>query len=276
MAKPDEDYQVIPFAKIRRLMVDGGRLGRQKHLVHGLVEFDVTDARRLIRDHRRRTGETLSFTAFVMACLGQAVDANKHVHACRTWGEKLVIFEDVDVNTMFEVEVDGQKVIRPHIVRAVNKKSLRQIHDEIRAFQHSHERGREGKFISWFVMLPAFMRRFFLRLLFKNPQMLKEMNGTVSLTAVGMFGDGGGWGIPVSNSTLQVTLGGVARKPSFVNDLVAAREYLSVTVSFDHDIVDGAPAARFIQRLKTLVESSYGIEELAGSDGGAADQPGQP
>ncbi len=29
---------------------------------------------------------------------------------------------------------------------------------------------------------------------------------------------------------------------------------MSVTLSFDHDIIDGAPAARFIQRLKKLVE----------------------
>jgi pyruvate/2-oxoglutarate dehydrogenase complex dihydrolipoamide acyltransferase (E2) component len=34
------------------------------------------------------------------------------------------------------------------------------------------------------------------------------------------------------------------------------REYLNVTISFDHDIVDGAPAARFTQRLKELIEAA--------------------
>jgi hypothetical protein len=38
------------------------------------------------------------------------------------------------------------------------------------------------------------------------------------------------------------------------------REYLCVTVSMDHDIIDGAPAARFVQRLKELVEGGYGLE----------------
>ncbi len=33
-------------------MVDGGRLARQKHLIHGLVEMDVTDARRSIANTR--------------------------------------------------------------------------------------------------------------------------------------------------------------------------------------------------------------------------------
>ncbi|MFZ1242275.1 MAG: hypothetical protein WAW03_07310 [Anaerolineae bacterium] len=34
-------------------------------------------------------------------------------------------------------------------------------------------------------------------------------------------------------------------------------------MSFDYDLVDGAPAARFVQRLKELVESGYGIEQAA-------------
>jgi pyruvate/2-oxoglutarate dehydrogenase complex dihydrolipoamide acyltransferase (E2) component len=112
------------------------------------------------------------------------------------------------------------------------------------------------------VLLPGFFRRFFLGILFKNPNMLKEMNGTVSLTAVGMFGTGGGWGIPVSNHTLQVTMGGIVEKPAFVNGQIEKREYLCVTISFDHDIVDGAPAARFTQRLRELIESGYGLENL--------------
>lgn len=181
----------------------------------------------------------------------------------RTWWERLVIFDDVDVNTMFEVEVEGVKIIRPHIIRAVNRKTFRDIHDEIRAFQAGHEGGREGNFISWFVLLPAFIRRFFLKVIFKSPRLLKDMNGTVSLTAVGMFGSGAGWGIPVSNHTLQITLGGIAEKPALIKGQIENHEYLCVTISFDHDIVDGAPAARFVQRLKELIESSHDVDEFA-------------
>lgn len=263
MSEKTEDYQLKPFPKIRRLMVDGGRLGRQKHLIHGLVEMDVTDARRLIRDHRAKTGESLSFTAFIISCLGKAVDTNKHMQAYRTWWDKLVLFTDVDVNTMFEVEVEGRKIIRPHIIRAVNKKAFRDVHDEIRAFQAEHESGREANFIGWFVLLPGFVRRLFLGMLFKNPHLLKEMNGTVSLTSVGMFGNAGGWGIPVTNHTLQITLGGVAERPALIHGQIENREYLCMTISIDHDIVDGAPAARFVQKLRELIESCFGLDEYA-------------
>jgi hypothetical protein len=74
---------------------------------------------------------------------------------------------------------------------------------------------------------------------------------------------GGGWGIPVPNHTLQLTLGGIARKPGVIDDRIEIREYLSVTISFDHDIVDGAPAARFVQHLRELVEGGYSVVELA-------------
>jgi pyruvate/2-oxoglutarate dehydrogenase complex dihydrolipoamide acyltransferase (E2) component len=39
------------------------------------------------------------------------------------------------------------------------------------------------------------------------------------------------------------------------------RDYLQLTVSFDHDIVDGAPAARFTKRLVELLETASVLEE---------------
>jgi pyruvate/2-oxoglutarate dehydrogenase complex dihydrolipoamide acyltransferase (E2) component len=252
-------HTAVPFPRIRLPMVDGGRMGRQKHTVHGMVEFDVTQARQYIRQQKEKTGETLSFTAFMLACLGQAIDMNRYMHACRDWRGRLILFDEVDVNTLFEVEVDGKREIRPHILRGVNKKSFRAIHQEIRAFQRGYRSSQESKFIEWFVWLPGLARRLFYWGLFHNPQMMKEYYGTVMMTAVGMFGSGGGWAIPVPNHTLQLTLGGIAERPGVVNHQIAVREYLSITISFDHDIIDGAPAARFTQRLKELVESGYGL-----------------
>ncbi len=261
--KPEsEAYTVLPFPRIRLPMVDGGRMGRQKHTVHGLLEVNVTQARQALRRHKVQTGETLSFSAFIIACLGQAVAANKHMHAYRNWRSQLIIFDEVDVNTLFEVTVDGAKEIRPHILRGINKKSFREIHQEVRAFQREYKSSHESKFIERFVLLPGFVRRLFYLALFKNPHMLKQYYGTVMLTAVGMFGAGGGWAIPVPNHTLQLTLGGIAEKPCIMDHQIVAGEFLSITISFDHDIIDGAPAARFAQRLKELIESGYGLCDI--------------
>lgn len=252
-------HVVEPYPRNRLLMVDGGRMGLQKHTVHGLVEFDITQARETIRQHRSQTGEAISFSAFFLSCLGEAIDHVKPMHAYRSWRNQLIIFDEVDVNMLFEVEVDGMKTIRPHILRGVNKKSIREIHEEIRTFQNQHASSDESKFIEWFVRLPGIIRRLFLWVLFKNPQLIKAYYGTVLVSSVGMFGTGTGWGIPVPNHSLQLTLGGMGEKPGVVDHRVEVRKYLSVTVSFDHDVIDGAPAARFIQSLRELVESGYGL-----------------
>jgi pyruvate/2-oxoglutarate dehydrogenase complex dihydrolipoamide acyltransferase (E2) component len=89
--------------------------------------------------------------------------------------------------------------------------------------------------------------------------LIKKYNGTVVLTAVGMFGRGGGWGIALPSHTLGITIGGIAKKPGIIDGRIEAREYLHVTLDFDHDIVDGAPAARFAQRFQELVENGYGL-----------------
>lgn len=255
-----DNHTAQAYPRNRLLMVDGGQMGLKKHTIHGLVEFDITQAREKIRQYRVQTGEALSFSTFFLACLGKAIDQDKQMHAYRNWRNQVIVYDDVDVNMLFEVEVDGKKTIRPHILRGVNHKSLRELQDEIRSFQDKHESSQESKFIEWFVRLPGFVRRSFLWVLFKNPQLIKDYYGTVLVTSVGMFGSGSGWGIPVPNHSLQLTLGGMGEKPGVVNHQVEVREYLSVTISFDHDVIDGAPAARFTQRLKKLIESGYGLE----------------
>ena len=90
--------------------------------------------------------------------------------------------------------------------------------------------------------------------------MLKKYYGTVLVTSIGMFGTGNGWGIPVPNHSLQLTLGGIGEKPGVVNHNIEVRKYLSVTVSFDHDVIDGAPVARFLHRLQKFIESGEQFE----------------
>ena len=255
------DYEIMPYPKLRRAMALTLRSAQRIPAIHGLVEVDVTKAREILRDQKLKTGEALSFTAFIVSCLARAVGENKAVQACRQGRKQLVLFNEVDVATTIERDITGQKQPIIYIIRAANKKSLRQIHDEIRTAQHSSvEESWEG--LKEFGGLPLVVFKGIWPILWwmigRNPRMQKKYSGTVGLTAVGMFGKGGGWGIPIANRT-QVTLGGIAQKPGVVDGQIVIREYLSITLSFDHNIVDGAPAARFTARLKELIEDGYGL-----------------
>ncbi len=214
------------------------------------------------KEHKATTGESLSFTAFLVACLAKAVDEHKAVQACRKGSKRLVLFDEVDVYTPIEHEMAGQKQVLPSIIRAANRKTVREIHHEIRAAQVQDV----TKDLMRFQSLPTLLFKPYLWIFTwigrTHPQVWKKNVGTVGITAVGMFGNGAGWGIPIPPpTTLMVTVGGIAEKPGVVNGTIAIREYLSLTISFDHDIVDGAPAARFTERLKELIESGYGLPD---------------
>jgi pyruvate/2-oxoglutarate dehydrogenase complex dihydrolipoamide acyltransferase (E2) component len=265
--KQHDTYKVVPYSKLRRALAVTLRSAQRKSMVRGLIEVDVTRAREILREHKAQTGESLSFTAFIITCLSQAVDENKYLHACRKGRKHLVLFDEVDVSTLIERDMAGQKQPLVYIIRAANKKTLREVHDEIRAAQvEAVEKAWEG--FRDFRFLPLVVFRFiwpiFWWMLGRYPQVQKKYGGTVCLSAVGMFGKGAGWGIPITEHTLDLTLGGIAEKPGVVDGKIAIREYLSITLSFDHAIIDGAPAARFTSRLKELIESSYGLPESEG------------
>jgi hypothetical protein len=65
--------RVQPFLSIRRQQIDWLGLMHRQHTIHALLEVDVTGARLSIRKCRKATGAPLSFTAFIVWCVAQAV-----------------------------------------------------------------------------------------------------------------------------------------------------------------------------------------------------------
>jgi pyruvate/2-oxoglutarate dehydrogenase complex dihydrolipoamide acyltransferase (E2) component len=258
-------YEIKRFSKSRQMVVEALRLGEDKHFIHGLLEVDVTAARRFIRQYEARTGNQLSFTAFIIACLGKAVSEDKTVQAYRLGRRKLIVFDDVDVTAMVErTTVEGEKVVRAHIFRAADKKTYQEINQEMQEAQTCPADkliARRMQVVADIgLALPGFLRRIFMRFVFSDPYRLRQLTGTVNVTAVGMFGEGNGWGVPVNGPIpLVLTVGGIVEKPGIVDGRIEPREYLNLTISFDHDIVDGAPAARFAGHLKQLIECGYGL-----------------
>ncbi|MFZ0548867.1 MAG: 2-oxo acid dehydrogenase subunit E2 [Candidatus Promineifilaceae bacterium] len=255
-------FDLFPFSSEREIVVDAGYLGSGRHIIHGLVEVDVTRARELRRQLSASDGTPISFTGFIVASLGRAIASNPRVQAYRDWRRRLVVFHDVDVVTMIEAEED--RVAIPHIIRKADQRTVREISDEIRAIQGQPGSSEQaGGLIKLAPRVPRFVRLLFFWVVKKNPHWFKQLQGTAVITSVGMFGKGGGWGIgflPVHN--LGLTVGGIAQKPGVHEGRVEVREYLSLTISFDHDIVDGAPAARFGRKLIELIEEATLLEEM--------------
>lgn len=271
MNKDTGPYNIIELAPGRRAWLNTLDLSGPKHCMYGLLEVDVTVARQFIEEYKAQTGELLSFTGYLTFCLARAVDEDKIVQAYLKGRKQLVLFEDVNVGLMIERKVGEKHALMGHVIRAANHKTYREIHQEIREAQATPvppNRGMPDWFRSAMLLPWPFPRLFsamFLLWARRDPTIPVSMSGTVGVTAVGMFGEGlGGWGIYTMPYSLGLVVGSIAWKPATVEGRIESREVLNLTVMFDHNIVDGGPAARFTRRLVELVESGYGLDEMEG------------
>jgi pyruvate/2-oxoglutarate dehydrogenase complex dihydrolipoamide acyltransferase (E2) component len=260
-------YQVVELSAERRGMAAFQDLKAGRHVMYALLEVDVTVARKFIEEYKESTGEALSFTGYLIACLARAVDEDKAVQAYRKGSKKLVMFNDVDVGFMIELKRGEKKVLTGHVIREANRKTFREVHEEIRAVQTSQAPSGD-KDASWLrsaLLLPWPLSNLFksaFRMMLRNdPTIATSMAGTVGISSVGMFGKGhGGWGIANGTHVLDLVVGGIARKPADVEGRIELRDLIDLTLIFDHDVVDGAPAARFTRKFVELIESGYGLD----------------
>ncbi len=268
MNKDIGPYQVVDLAPGRRIWINTLELSWPSRPIFALLEVDVTLPRRLIADYKARTGETLSFAGFLAFCLARAVDEDKSIQARRKGDKHLLLFDDVNVGMMIEHKAGDKTALMGHVVRAANRKSYREIHDEIRKAQSEPAPAGRGM-PNWFrsiMLLPWPLSRLVIGLLRMNsrrdPTIGIAMGGTVELTSVGLFGGGhSGWGLSPTPASIGLVVGSIAWKPAVVEGRIEPREILNLTVTFDHDIVDGSPAARFVHRLVDLIESGCGLDE---------------
>lgn len=263
-------YHVVDLPKARRETPNMLDVYWWKHSVYALLEVDVTIPRQFMSEHKARTGEGLSFTGYLAYCLARAVDEDKSVQAYLKGRKKLVLFDDVNVGLPVEREIDGKRTPIGHVIRGANHKTLLEIHQEIRTVQTQPAPSGRGM-PRWFqsgLLLPAPLSTLFVALLRAairhDPTITVAQAGTVGVTSVGMFGKGrsSGWGLTPPMHSLFLIVGSIARKPAVVDDRIEPREILNLTIGFNHDVVDGAPAARFVRRLVELIESGSGLVEI--------------
>lgn len=258
----------------RRLwLIDVLTEAKRKPAMVAFSTVDVHDTRAQLRAHRERTGEALSFTAFIIWCTARLVAHNPLFNTYRLGRRRLITFDDVDVFTPIERVNGERRTLVPHIVRAADKRSFREIHADIRAAQQgagtpqepsSFHEGAMSWMMSWIMKDSTLARRALVRTLRRDPRVRRRFSGTVIVTAPGLMAAGTsscGFG-PVS-STFAVQVGTIERQPRVVGDQVLPREALNLTLVADHEIVDGAEIARAIVELAGALRGGVPLQELS-------------
>lgn len=260
-------YQTEQFLPSRVGTVDIGIASKMKHHVTVLIELDVSDARLMIRK-KKASDMKVSFNSWLIKCISIALEENKAIQGIRKGKRKIIIFEDIDITIMIEREIGGKKVPLPYVIRKTNEKTIAEIFDEIRAAQNQMIEN-EGDFVlgekkntllmKTYSKMPNFLRRTILKTMLRNPFIIKKNMGTVMITSVGMMGKINGWIIPKSIHPISFAIGSIVKKPGIKDGNIEIRQILHMTATVDHDVIDGAPAARTLSRLAILVESGFGL-----------------
>ena len=257
--KSKNGYQSLPLSFNRRAVIASATVTKEKNAIHGFTEVDITVPRQLIKRHFERTGEKLSLTAYVVACLAQVIKEHPELNSFIK-GRRNIILDDVTISVLIEREISGEKVPEPIGIKGAQEKTYHQIHNEIREakkLQSDRLGSLSGQ--TWIRLIPGFLLRTFIRMADRNIYMAKRY-GKIAVTAIGMFSKEPVWFIPHGTATVLITVGSISKKVVEIDGQFESREHLCLTASFDHNIIDGAPASRFMNEFIETIKSGKIIQ----------------
>jgi pyruvate dehydrogenase E2 component (dihydrolipoamide acetyltransferase) len=196
--------------------------------VYSVDEADMTRIAQLrgaVHDEfLRRHGVKLTFLPFFVRACVEAVRAFPTVNASVD-GTNIVLHEDVNIG--IAVALDNGLIVP--VLRNAEEKSFLGIQ---RGINDLAERARTKKL---------------------NPDEVQQ--STFSITNPGIFG--GLLGLPVINqpNVAILAIGAIQKRPVVVDDAIAIRSMVYLTLSYDHRVVDGAVGHQFMQRVKQHLEN---------------------
>jgi pyruvate/2-oxoglutarate dehydrogenase complex dihydrolipoamide acyltransferase (E2) component len=251
-------YKTIPKSRIATF--DTFSVGLQKHHVSALLEFDVTDIRKKLKE-LRRGGINVSFNGWLIKVISSVLQKYTEASAFLYNKKKLIIFDDINISILVEKKIGDRRVPIPLVLEKTNDKSAAEITLEIENAKNQELSDNDIVLTkkstlaeALYYHLPGFLRRSIWKIILRNPKFAYRKMGNVVITSVGMMGQINGWFIHRSVHPLSFGVGSVLKKAVVVDNEIKIREILNMTILADHDVIDGAPMVRFLNDLTKYIE----------------------
>jgi pyruvate/2-oxoglutarate dehydrogenase complex dihydrolipoamide acyltransferase (E2) component len=232
-----ETGAVEPLNRVRRITADRmASSARSVARVTLLMEVDMTEAVRfrgqLAAEFERRYGARLAYDAMIAKACAIALGEHPHVNAQWQEGAEgrppgLRLQPQINVG----IAVASEQGLLVAVVRDADKKPLHQLNADLVRMVEKSRQNRLG------------------------PDELS--GGTFTITNLGGYGVEAFTPIVNPPESAILGVGRIAKKPAVVDDQVVVRDLMYLSLAFDHRVVDGAPAAQFLQRIKQLLEAPY-------------------
>jgi pyruvate dehydrogenase E2 component (dihydrolipoamide acetyltransferase) len=224
-----EVAEIIPLVGTRKTIAD--RLSQSYNsAVHTTVmtEVDMTDASNFRKDLlvkvKEETGVSLTYTSMIVKATALALREHKIVNSTLE-DQEIKILKNVNVGVAVDVE---EGLIVP-VIRGADQKSLTEI--------------------------AALLAKLAEKARNRTLSMEEVSAGTFTVTNLGMLGVH--TFIPIINPPQAAILGvgAVEDRPAIVKGKIEARSRLNLSLVYDHRIINGAEAARFLQTMKRILEN---------------------
>ncbi len=225
---PGERIERVPMSAMRRKiaehMVESRRTSAH---VHSVFEADMSRVTRLRETHvaayQERHGVRLTFMPFFIKAACDALRAFPIVNAAVEGGD-LVYHKDLNVG--IAVALDWGLIVP--VIRSADELSIAGL---ARKVNDLADRARAKKL---------------------DPD--EVHGGTFTITNFGIYG--GLFGLPIIHQPQVAILGtgGIQKRPVVVDDAIAIRPMAYLALGFDHRVVDGAVADRFLAAVKRSLE----------------------
>ena len=215
---------IIPLKGMRKIIAE--RMHRSLHdLAQANHRMEVDMSRCVdVREQLKALGVKVSYNDMVIRCVARALTEFPMMNASMT---EDAIVQKHYVNVGMAVATDGGLLVP--VIRNADRLSLTEIGGIARDLG---SRTRDGKL---------------------NPDELS--GGTFTVTNLGMFGVDSFTAVINAPEAGILAVGQIKKRPvALEDDSVAVRPMMWLSLTYDHRIVDGAPAAQFLQRVKSLLE----------------------
>ncbi len=222
--------EVIPMDGIREIIAERMTMSVQTNASVTLhTEVDATafvELRGMLNDKLQAREVSLTYTDLLVKVVANALQEHPRLNVTLT-DEGIHLLPDVNIGVAVALE-DGLVV---PVVQNADKERLSEISAQVRSFA---ERARSNQ------LTPGELQ-----------------GGTFTITNLGNFGIDAFTPIINPPESAILGVGRILKKPVVHEDEIVVRSMLTLSLTFDHRVIDGAPAAQFLQTVSNYIQDPY-------------------
>ncbi len=225
-----QETEVIPMDGIREIIAERMTMSLQTNASVTLhTEIDATafvELRGMLNDKLQTREVSLTYTDLLVKVVANALGEHPRLNATLT-DEGIHLLPEINIGVAVALD-DGLVV---PVIRNADKERVSEISEQVRGFA---ERARSNQ------LTPGELQ-----------------GGTFTITNLGNFGVDAFTPIINPPESAILGVGRILKKPVVHDDEIVARSMLTLSLTFDHRVIDGAPAAQFLQTISSYIQDPY-------------------